>query len=81
VPAVGDDPERGAEPPRVLERVVDWHLVVACSPEHEARAANAVEVLPRVVPHEGAGRADRVRMQLGSGQQPVDGALAERGRI
>jgi hypothetical protein len=50
--AIGDSSQRRAQPPCVLERVVDRQLVIAGAPEQQRRAADAVEVSPRVVEDE-----------------------------
>ena len=62
---------------RVLEAVLDRHLLVARAPEDEHRAANPVELLPRVVADQRPSGADRVGVEGRPAQQPVDGALGQ----
>lgn len=47
--AVGHDPQLGAQPARVLEGVVDRHLVIPRAPEHERRTTDKVELEPGIV--------------------------------
>ncbi len=47
--AVGDHPDRCTQSAGILEPVLERNLAVARAPEHEHGAANAVEVLSRVV--------------------------------
>src|SRR6266498_3025443 len=57
---------------RVRARVgplADQQLVVACAPEHERRAAHAVEVEPRVISHEGLRGAERIGMAGRPGEE------------
>src|SRR2546426_11721854 len=49
VSAVGDDPERRPQPPRVLEPVLERNEPVAGAPEDERRASHTVQVGSRVV--------------------------------
>jgi len=63
VAAVGNRPERRAQPPGVLERVVDPHLQVPRTPEHERRAAHALEVRTGVFRDERLARADDVGVE------------------
>src|SRR5205814_6461814 len=52
MPAVGDHPQLGAQPPRVLESVRQRHLPVAGAPQDEHRGADAFEVFAGVLGRE-----------------------------
>ena len=81
VAAVGDRPQRRAQPARVLECVVDRHLPVAGAPEDERRSADALEVEPRVVADEHLQRAPGIGVPLGAREEPEHLGRVERGRI
>ncbi|HEV2591748.1 MAG TPA: hypothetical protein VGU02_07620 [Gaiellaceae bacterium] len=77
MPAIGDHADRRAQPPRVLEPVLERHLAVAAAPEDEHGAADALEPVARVVPRERDAGGERVGVELRRAQEPVDRSVAQ----
>jgi hypothetical protein len=67
--AVRDHPQRRPQPARVLHPVLERHPVVLASPEAEARAADAIEVEPRVGRDQRLPDGERVSVLGGSREE------------
>src|SRR5256714_12202301 len=81
VSAIGDDPERSPQPPRVPGPVLERDEPVTRAPEDERRTAQAVEGGSRVVVDEGAAGVPDVGVQRRAHEEAFDGPRRKGRRV